>query len=244
MRRTIEANAEARQILQSLCKEEPNSTAYRLALARATRDHARIAQLRRDSQEADASFNEAVRILEALQQEYPGVDLFRFELADTLGSLNSFRPADMQRLQRSLQISRQLLDKHPAIPEYRSLHAATLSRIAAVQTVQGQVIRAEAGLQESMEILKQLVEQFPEGLTYQLALLRTQQQLAGLLARNNRPAQAAEVLDDAINRIESAPAGARIRLAAAAFLNRLREMRQNLNAPADKPGDAPQQPPA
>jgi len=244
MRRTIEANAEARQILQSLCDEEPNSTAYRLALARATRDHARIAQFRRDFQEADASFSKAVRILEALQQEFPGVDLFRFELADTLGSLNSFRPADMQRLQQSLQISRELMDKHPTIPEYRSLHAATLSRIAAVQNLQGQVIRAEAGLLESVEILQQLVEQFPEGLTYQLALLRTQQQLAGLLARNNRTAQAKQILDDAIRRIESAPEGARIRLSTNALLIRLREMRQNLNAPADKPADAPQQPPA
>lgn len=239
MRRTIEANTEARQILQSLCHEEPNSSAYRLALARATRDHSRIAQFRRDFQEADASFTEAVRILEALQQEYPGVDLFRFELADTLGSFNSFRPADLQRLQRSLLISRQLLDKHPAIPEYRSLHAATLSRIAAVQSIQGQVIRAEAGLQESVEILQQLVEQFPEGLTYQLALLRTQQQLAVLLARNNRTAQAAQILDEAIRRIESAPEGTRIRLSANALLNRLKELRQNLNAPTEKPADAP-----
>ncbi|MFM7058377.1 MAG: protein kinase domain-containing protein [Planctomycetota bacterium] len=231
LRRSIEANTEARQILTSLCEADPTRTAFRLELARATRDHARIAQFRRDFPAAEKSFAEAVRILETLQQEHPDVDLFQFELADALGSVNAFRPADLQRLQRSLLISRQLMDQHPAVPEYRSLHAATLARIAAFQAVQGQFLRAESGLVEAMQLLQQLTDQFPEGLTYQLALLRTQQQLATLYARNNRPAQAREVLDGGIQRMESASANARQRPATSALLNRLREMRQSLNSP-------------
>lgn len=227
MRRVVDANEEALQILRTLCAAEPDSTAFRLALARATRDRARLAQFRRDFVAADEAFAEAVGILEKLQQEHPGADLFQFELADALGSFSAFRPADLQRLQRSLQISRQLMEKHPAVPEYRSLHAATLSRIAAIQAIQGQLVRAEVGLQEALRLLQQLTGQFPDSLTYQLALLRTQQQLAALYARNNRPAQAREILDDAIQRIESAPADARLRPAANSLLNRLREMRQN-----------------
>ena len=234
MRRTIEANAEARQILQSLCETDPASTAFRVALARATRDHARLAQFRRDFPAAEESFGEAVRILEILQQEHPGVDLFQFELADALGSVSAFRPADLQRLQQSLQISGQLMKKHPAVPEYRSLHAATLSRIASFQALQGQFVRAEVGLQESMRLLQQLTDQFPEGLTYQLALLRTQQQLAALYARNNRSTQAREILENAIQRIESAPASDRNRPATNALLNRLRDMRQGLNTSAEQ----------
>ncbi len=233
LRRTVEANREALQILKSLCEVEPTSTAYRLELARATRDHARIAQFRRDFPAAEESFSKAVRILETLQQEHPNVDLFQFELADALGSFSAFRPADLPRLQRSLQISRQLMDRHPAVPEYRSLHAATLSRIAAFQAVQGQFLRAESALLEAMRLLQQLTDQFPEGTTYQLALLRTQQQLAALYARNSRPAQAREILDSAVQRIESAPADARLRPATNALLNRLRELRQSLNNPPD-----------
>ena len=232
IQRTADANKEALQILESLCREKPDSSAFRLALARATRDSARIAQFHRDMSKADAAFSDAIQILEQLLEQYPDNELFQFELADTLSSLISFRPADMPRLQRSLQLTRQLMQKKPATPEYRGLHASTLARVASLHAAGGQFLRAESGLLESVRIFEELAREFPEGFAWQFALTRTQQQLAALYSRNNRAADARAALDSAISRLETAPTGPRMRPAANALLNRLRDMRTGLeNAP-------------
>lgn len=92
-----------------------------------------------------------------------------------------------------------------------------------------------------MRLMQQLTDQFPEALTYQLALLRTQQQLATLYSRSNRPTQAREILDNAIQRIESAPASDRNRPATTALLKRLREMRQGISISTEQDtGQTPQ----
>ena len=234
IQRTAEANAEALQILETLCREKPDSSAFRLALARATRDSARIAQFQRDFSRADTALVAAIEILEQLLKQHPESELFQFELADALSSMVSFRPADMPRLQRSLQLTRQLMEKKPSAPEYRGLHASTLARVAGVHAAGGQFLRAESGLVEAVRIFEDLANDFPEGIAWQFALTRTQQQLASLYARNNRNADAQAVLSAAISRWESAPAGPRLRPAANALLKRLRDMRADLEMPPEK----------
>ena len=233
IQRTAEANAEALQILRELCSETPDTTAFQLALARATRDNARLAQISRNPAQADAAFAEAIQILETLLKQYPDNELFQFELADALSSMVAFRPADMPRLQRSLQLTRQLMQKKPAVPEYLGLHASTLTRIAGIHATQGQFLRAESTLVDAVRILEELANQFPDGSAWQLALIRAQQQLATLYARNNRTADAQTVLKNAISRVESTPTGPRLRPAANALLNRLREMRSALETPPE-----------
>ena len=111
VRREVKANKEAFEILQSLTKEEPGNVAYRIALAQATKDKARLAQLSRDQKQADEAMSAAIKIHEDLYKEFPASDRFKYELGETLSTNLSLRPADMQRLMRSQQLSREL-DTH------------------------------------------------------------------------------------------------------------------------------------
>ena len=228
LRREAEGNAEAFVILQGLTKEEPASVAYRIALAQATKDKARLAQLSRDWNQADEAMSAAIGILEDLHQEFPASDRFKYELADTLSALSSFRPSDMQRLMRSQQLCRELVAAHPTVPEYRSLCATTLARIAGMQLAQGHSDRAETMLKESLQHQQQLADQFPDVLMYQFALSRTQQQLAMIYADDKQPDKAKELLDAAITRIESLHSRTQLRNAVNLMLNRLRESRSKL----------------
>ena len=228
LRRAADTNAEALRILRQLTSEDSSNLAWQLDLARALRDSARIAQFRQDWPAAEPAVQEAVKILELLHSQHPEKALLQFELADVLGTLSGLRPGDLPQLQRSLALSRQLSERYPGVPEYRSLLAATLARVVGVNAGQGQFTRAESDLQEAIEILHGLAEQYPEAVTWHVALGRTRQQLAGMYLRNNRPQQARAVLQDAITELERIVGGARLngrqRPALLAMLKRLREM--------------------
>ncbi|MFM7166591.1 MAG: protein kinase domain-containing protein [Planctomycetaceae bacterium] len=228
LRRAADTNAEALRILRQLTSEDSSNLAWQLDLARALRDSARITQLRQDWPAAEPAVQEAVKILELLHSQHPETALLQFELADVLGTLSGLRPGDLPQLQRSVALSRQLSERYPGVPEYRSLLAATLARVAGVSAGQGQFTRAESDLQEAVEILQSLAEQYSEAVTWHVALGRTRQQLAGMYLRNNRPQQARAVLQDAITELERVVNGARLngrqRPALLAMLKRLREM--------------------
>ncbi|MCA9009812.1 MAG: serine/threonine protein kinase [Planctomycetaceae bacterium] len=229
LRRTLEANIEALEILNALTKEHPSSVAYRVALAQATKDRARILQLSRDWSQADETLNHAIGILENLQQEFPESDRFKYELAETLSTRPSPRPGDMQRLTRSLQLSRELVDAHPGVPEYRSLYATALVRMAAMQIVQGKSERAEATLKQALTQQQQLADQFPDVFMYQFAVTRTLQHMAHFYTEGKQPELAREALDSAIKRLEEQPVRTGGRNPVNMLLNRLRESRAKLN---------------
>lgn len=228
LKREADANAESMNILTMLTASDASNVAYRVALAQATKDKARIAQLSRDWATADEAMAAAIGILEDLQKEYPASDRFKYELADTLSAIPISRPVDHQRLMKSLQLCRELTDAHPSVPEYRSLYASTLSRIAGTQLAQGKKDRAEETLKEAQKHYEQLTDQIPDVLMYQFALARTQQQLAQLYADDKRTELAKGVLDKAISRLEERANGNRLRNPLVQLLNRLRESRSKL----------------
>jgi tetratricopeptide (TPR) repeat protein len=228
LRRATESNAEALRILRQLHSEDPRQAAWRLDLARALRDTARIAQLRQDWGAADTALQEAIPILEGLQAEHPGSVVFQFELANVLGTVAGIRPDDLTLLKRSLTLSRELVARYPDVAEYSSLLAATLARLAGTHAAQGQFGSADSSLQESLSLLRKLVTQHPDTVTYQIALARAQQQLAGLYFRTNRPQLAREVLQQAVTELERVAitenSNGRQRPPIGAMLKRLREM--------------------
>lgn len=228
LRREADVNSEALEILKELTTEEPSSVAYRMALAQATKHSVRIAQLSREWSKADEGIATAIQLIESLQQEFPDSDRFKFELAETLSTISSFRPDDLQRLIRSGQLCRELVEEHPQVPEYRSLYAGTLARIAGIQVLQGKSELAESTLQEALQHNQQLADQFPDVLMYQFAVARTQQQLAHIYAKNKRTDMAKKSLDDAIKRLEGLPVRNRGRNPASLILNRMRDSRSKL----------------
>lgn len=230
LKRESAANAEALAILTKLTEQDVANAAYRVALAQATKDKARIAQLSRDWAKADEAMAAAISILEDLQKEYPASDRFRYELAETLSAMPISRPVDHQRLMRSLQLCRELTEAHPTVPEYQSLYASTLSRMAGMQMAQGKKDGAEETLIEAQKHYEQLADRFPDVQMYQFALARTQQQLAQFYADDKRTDLAKGTLESAINRLEKLSTGSRnrIRNPADMLLNRLRETRAKL----------------
>ncbi len=229
LQQEADANAEAIALLRQLTEEKPSSVAYRVALARATKDKARIAQNFRDWNQADEALADAIKILEGLQQEFPASDRFKYELADILSTMPTFRPTDMQRLMRSQQMCKELVAAHPTDSEYRSLYASTLARIAGMQLAQGKTERAEATLKETLKHHRQLADQFPDVLMYQIALVRTLQQLAQVYVEDKRTGLARESLDTAISRLEDLSGRSGGRNPIVMLLNRLRESRSKLN---------------
>ncbi len=228
LKREAEANAEALKILQVLTAEDDANVGYRIALAQATKDKARIAQYFRDWAQVDEATAAAIRILEDLQKEYPSSDRFRYELAETLSSIPVSRPADMQRLLRSQQLCRELLESQPSVPEYRSLYASTLARMSGMLMAQGKTERAEATLKETLKSYEQLAGEFPDVLMYHFASARTQQQLSQVYANSQKTELAKETLDTAIHRLEGLSAPGRLRDPVVMLINRLRESRKNL----------------
>lgn len=228
LKHEAEANAESLEILQRLSEADTASVVYRVALAQATKDKAKIAQWFRDWPKADEAMAAAIRIFEDLQKEYPASDRFKYELADTLSTMPISRPTDMQRLIRSQQLCRELVEAHPSVPEYRSLYASTLARMAGMQFAQGKTERAEETLKETRKYYEQLADQFPDVLMYQFALARTQQQLAQIYADDKRTDLAKGTLDAAIVRLEALSTRSRIRNPVMLLLNRLRESRTKL----------------
>ena len=224
LRRETDANVEALEILRKLADEEPSSVAYRVALAQATKDKARISQLLREWNQADEAMAAAIGILEDLQKEFPSSDRFKYELADTLSTMPTFRPTDMQRLMRAQQLCRELVEAHPTVPEYRGLYAATLARIAGMQLVQGKTERAEETLKDALMHHQQLADQFPDVLMYEFALART----LHIYADEKQMDLAKGSLDTAITRLEKHSSRSRVRNPVVLLLNRLRESRSKL----------------
>lgn len=114
------------------------------------------------------------------------------------------------------------------MPEYRSLYAGTLARIAGIQVLQGKSELAETTLQEVLQHNQQLADQFPDVLMYQFAVARTQQQLAHIYVKNKRTDLAMKSLDDAIKRLERLPVRNRGRNPVSQILTRMRESRSRL----------------
>ncbi len=112
---------------------------------------------------------------------------------------------------KSQQICRDLVKSNPDVPEYRSLLATTLSRIAGVHFAQNRPERAENSLTEAVTLQEQLVEQFPDVVAYQFSLARSLQQLAQVYVSQKKTEDARRTYDSALQRLEPLVASNRFR---------------------------------
>lgn len=225
LRREAEASQEALDLLSGLLAEDSASSAYRMAYAQAHRNAARIARMQRDVNRAEDALQQSIRVFEELVAEFPGADQFRYELAETLGSTMTSRPADLQRLHQALQLCRELTDSHADVPEYRALLGMTLTRIAAIQTAAGRRDRAAEHLQEAVRHHEQLADQFPDILMYQMALIRTVQQLAELQYQQGQTELAQNNLDRVVQRVDRLQLPGPRKLVLQQLVGRLRDLR-------------------
>jgi serine/threonine protein kinase len=231
LKREAELNAEALDLLNTLVNEDPEKTAYKIALARALRDEARIAKSMAELPRADEALNKSVQILESLIKANPDSIVFKYELADTLSTTVAMRPIDMQRALRSLAMCDEILATSPFVPEYLALKASTLVRTSMMmQATSGRTTRSEEALQEALKIQRELAKRYSDVAVYTISLSQTLSQLAELQASNKKLDKAIEHLSEAIQLMESLQRQTRGPMMLKPFVDRMRKHKMEIEA--------------
>jgi eukaryotic-like serine/threonine-protein kinase len=249
LRKEAELNREAINLLNTLVAESSNKAAYRSALAQALRDESRLAMLRNEKEESEKSLVRSVELLNSLIGRYPDNSGYQYQLAETLWASTSrpmgrppggqpggppggpsganepvpFSTKDTERLESSLKICDELLEKQPLEPAYLALKGAVLSRLGQAGGIIGRPQAVEY-LYESVRLYTGLSDRFPE-----LPFYRAQRIEALLKLSRIEPnrSKAIEHYDQAI--AEANKLGdSRLRNQIGPLIERMRERRKSL----------------
>jgi serine/threonine protein kinase len=233
IQKDLNHNSEAIGLLEELAKQEPNQTQYRLELARNYRDGMRMSRLVGNQQDFEKSLRQATEIFKELLEKNPKSPVLKYELANLYASSLVHPAFDANRLEEALKLIQEVIDEHPAVPEYQTLYASLLARSAWVQPfapdppTERQFERVENGinkLQQSIAIHQGLVDRFPEIPLYGINLLQTKVQLVEYTTQFRRPEKAKQSLAEATTLAEKMlDSGAARQPAIRAILERLRE---------------------
>jgi eukaryotic-like serine/threonine-protein kinase len=198
LKREMELNTEALQLLEELVRAKPETEAFQLSLARAHRDRVRSLRNWNDIPAADDSLSTSIQIVETLLTSQPDSTFYKYELADVLGTPIAFREIDAVRCDRALKLCVEVLDQQPKAAEIMALRASLLARSASLTTPGGG--RVDAALEKlhlSIEIQRELTERYPNVPIYAMALIQTHLQTAELYIQARRPEKARQVLMEA-----------------------------------------------
>jgi serine/threonine protein kinase len=245
LRKEAELNREAINLLNTLVTESSDKAAYRSALAQALRDESRLAMLRNEKEESEKSLIRSVELLNSLIGRYPDNSGYQYQLAETLWASTSrpmgrppggppggppganepvpFSTKDTERLESSLKICDELLEKQPLEPAYLALKGAVLSRLGQAGGIIGRPQAVEY-LYESVRLYTGLSDRFPE-----LPFYRAQRIEALLKLSRMEPnrSKAIEHYDQAI--AEANKLGdSRLRNQIGPLIERMRERRKSL----------------
>lgn len=233
IQKDLNHNAEAIGLLEELANQEPNQTQYRLELARNYRDRMRMSRLVGNQKDFEKSLRQATEIFKGLLDKNPKSPVLKYELANLYASSLVHPTIDANRLEEALKLIQEVIDEHPAVPEYQTLYASLLARSAWVQPfapdppTERQFERVENGvnkLQQSIAIHQGLVDRFPEIPLYGINLLQTKVQLVEFTSQFRRPEKAKQSLAEATALAEKMlDSGTARQPAIRAILERLRE---------------------
>ena len=239
IQRDLSHNSEAIGLLEELSQQEPNQAQYRLELARNYRDRMRMSRLIGNQQVFEESLGKATEIFKDLLEKSPKSPVLKYELANLYTSSLVHPTLDADRLEEALRLIQEVIDEHPAVPEYQTLYAALLARSAWVQPfapdppTERQFERVENGinkLQHAINIHQGLVDRFPEIPLYGLNLLQAKVQLVEFTTQFRRAEKAKASLAEATALAEKMlDSGAARQPAIRALLERLRERKTALD---------------
>jgi tetratricopeptide (TPR) repeat protein len=231
--REMELCNQALELLQGLRASHPDVAMYRLTMSRTYRERARVHRQLNEIDAADRDLEMAIELLQQLADEPSHSLLLKFELAETLGTPIAERDIDAKRAETALKLCDEVLAKDPQAPEALALRASLLARLAWTMPMPMGPSRGEwalKGLNQAIDIQRQLVDRYPNVPVYAMALLQTYVQRAETLAFLRRFDKALESLDEAESMSQQL-ATARIAPALInATVERLHERRRNLEA--------------
>ncbi len=141
---------------------------------------------------AEACYQEAITILEALAGEQPDEAIYRVNLASAhynLGNLRcqTGRPGALASLERARGPHEELLRQRPANSAYRGDLARTLGTIAVFQRFSHRLDQARAGFERVRDLFEELARDDPTVPRHRRELITTYDNLALLWAEGNRP---------------------------------------------------------
>ena len=241
-------------LLQGLLAEDSKNPEYRLYLARSYRERVRIARLGRDRELSELSLKTAVDYLDRLVSDFPTHPGYKSALAEMLWTTLSFPgapefdPETVQRTERAVALSKELLAAYPHIPDYRVLNGSALYRLASLQQVSGHPEQAEKTYRQAIAFQESLTRQFPSVLHNSIALADSLQKLAEVEVVLERPEEAVTDLESAIAHLERFPKHDAARFLPG-LIQRLRERQAAIridsssNPPQATDATTPQRPP-
>jgi eukaryotic-like serine/threonine-protein kinase len=198
LKREMELNAEALQLLEELVRAKPETEAFQLSLARAHRDRVRSLRNWNEIQAADDSLSTSIQIVETLLASQPDSTFYKYELAAVLGTPIAFREIDAVRCDRALKLCEEVLEQQPKAAEIMALRASLLARSAGLITPGGG--RIDAALEKlhlAIGIQRELTERYPNVPIYAMALIQTHLQTAEVCIQARRPEKARQLLTEA-----------------------------------------------
>jgi tetratricopeptide (TPR) repeat protein len=148
---------------------------------------------------AEASYQEAITILETLVVEDPDEALYRENLASAhynLGNLRcrTRRPGGRANLERARALDEALLLQRPAVSSYRAGLARTLGSIAILDLFRSRPDEARTGFERARDLFEELARDNPTVSRHRVDLITTYEHLISLWKRANRPEKVVECL--------------------------------------------------
>lgn len=225
VKREAEFNSESLSILRELVKEQPDTTAYTITLARVLKDEVRIARLMNDIPRADDALKQATQIFESLCDSHADSSAFRYELADTLNASIATRPIDRERCEKALEICDQICKENPHVAEYKALKATTLTKLSLMS---GRSVKSEELMKEAIEIQEELVAEYSDVVVYRIAAAQSYFQQAEMYQFRKQPEKARVSIDNAIGHIERLSEQTKLVGVFQTSIDRLKERRSNI----------------
>ena len=178
---------ETSQQFRELAKEYPDNPEYHLRLALCLRHRLIHAATIGEDDTARVTFLEAVKILTDLTTKYPNDPRYLAELAETLTQAGRAEPdlTAIDWLEKAIDYSKRLCQHFPTTTEYQLLLGTAHARLAAIEAETNEkadgTTDAEINLKDSIEILENLANQFPDQGVIQIPLAKSYEQLGDLL---------------------------------------------------------------
>jgi serine/threonine protein kinase len=208
--RLQEKHHRALELLHELVAEEPKNADYQLALARCYRNQWSVVRRANQTDIADKSLDESIRILDQLVAGHPNNPQFRFELADTL-SLTGWPPPatapdeeSRKRLERAVALGQELNAALPSVPEYRALLAGSHAKLASIERRSLELAAADEHYRQAVTLQTALAEQYPAAPIFRFSLGRPLREWGDLKRERGQLAESRQVFENGIKSFELA----------------------------------------
>jgi tetratricopeptide (TPR) repeat protein len=161
-----------------------------------------------NSAEAEAAQRQALRLSENLAAEFPSTPAYQMDAARSLANLATVlrqdHPVEAEAaLEQAVRRVEPVVATHPDIPSYRQTLGTLLWEVADSQADNHKLAEAEKSCQRAIEVLSQLVTEFPKTADHRYQLARTYSIQSRVFREAKRMPEAERALRENLLQFES-----------------------------------------